>query len=254
MRNSDKNILNLLLVLCTSALFVACSSGAPDSNYTVSDPFENTNRAVFSFNSAVDDAVIHPTLRGYRAIVPKPARSGLKNFLINLRSPVRFGNQLLQGDLPGAGNEFVRTSINTLLGVGGIFDIAGYEGLEFETEDFGQTLAVWGVGHGPYLVVPFLGPSSLRDYVGYAVDSFGDPLGLYLRNIDQDGWFYGRLAADYMMLRDDLMDILEDLEFSSIDYYAATRSTYYQGRDALVRDQSGGLSSGPAIPDFDDDF
>lgn len=249
MKNTIKTVLTMALTLGTSAMLVACA--ADDS--TVSDPFEGTNRAIFSFNSAVDDAVIHPTIKGYRAVVPKPARNGFKNFLINLKSPVRFGNQVLQGDIKGAGNELVRTSINTLLGVGGVFDLAGYEGIEYESEDFGQTLAVWGIGHGPYLVVPFLGPSSLRDYVGYAVDSFADPLGLYLRNIGEDGWFYGRLGADYLSLRNDLMDVLEDLEASSIDYYAATRSTYYQSRDALVKDQNGSLSSGPAIPDFDDE-
>lgn len=244
-----KKVFNIVLTLGLGAALSACAGG----NDQVSDPFENTNRAIFSFNNSVDDNVIHPTIKGYRAVVPKPARTGFKNVLVNLKSPVRFGNQLLQGDIQGAGNELVRTSVNTILGVGGIFDIAGYEGLEYESEDFGQTLAVWGVGHGPYLVVPFLGPSSLRDYVGYAVDSFADPLGLYLRNIDEDGWFYARLGADYLNLRDDLMDVLEDLESSSIDYYAATRSTYYQSRDALVKDQTGSLSAGPAIPDFDDE-
>lgn len=238
----------LVLTLGTSALLAGCTGDNSDGQ--ISDPFEGTNRAIFSFNSAVDNAVIHPTIRGYRAVVPKPARNGFSNFLTNLKAPVRFGNQVLQGDAKGAGNEFVRTSVNTLLGVGGVFDLAGYEGLEYESEDFGQTLAVWGLGHGPYLVVPFLGPSSLRDYVGYAVDSFVDPLGLYLRNTGRYGMFYGRLGAEYLTLRDSLMDVLEDLEASSIDYYAATRSTYYQARDAQVRDLGGSVSAGPAIPDY----
>ena len=116
-------------------------------------------------------------------------------------------------------------------------------GLPYEQEDFGQTLAVWGVGHGPYLVVPFLGPSSLRDYAGYAVDTFADPLRWYLHNIDEEGWYYAKLGADYIDLRESLIDVLKDLEASSIDYYAAVRSTYVQRREALVNDQAPGAVS-----------
>lgn len=253
MNSNRTKFSSLILLLGASTVLAACagsSDGSVMGDQQISDPFESSNRAVFAFNSVVDDTVVHPVVKGYRAVVPKPARSGVKNFLRNLKSPVRFGNQLLQGDVEGAGNEFVRTVVNTLIGVGGVFDVAGAEGLEYEAEDFGQTLGVWGVGHGPYMVVPFLGPSSLRDYVGYAVDSFADPLRIYLANIDEEHWYYQKLGADYLVLRDDLVDVLEDLESSSIDYYAAVRSTYYQSRAALVADQS---SSAPSIADFDDE-
>jgi len=254
MKISNKMFLRTILVLGATSILGACAgdSGSSHSDSQISDPFEASNRMVFAFNKGVDDVVVNPIIKVYRAVAPSPARAGIKNVLRNLKSPVRFGNQLLQGDLGGAGNEFVRTSINSLLGIGGIFDLAGYEGLEYEQEDFGQTLGVWGIGHGPYVVVPFIGPSSFRDYIGYAVDSFADPLRWYLHNIDEEGWYYAKLGADYLVLRDDLMDILEDLDASSIDYYAATRSTYYQSRAALVNDEAGSVAAAPQIPDFDD--
>lgn len=243
------------LVAAFATLFLtSCASSQQDpmivGNTVVEDPFEGTNRSIFAFNAAVDDAVIHPIVKGYRAVVPKPARNGLRNFLRNLKSPVTMANQLLQGDLDGAGTVLVRASVNTLIGVGGLFDVAGAEGIEYESEDFGQTLAVWGVGHGPYLVVPFIGPSSLRDYTGYAVDSFADPLRFYLHNTDQDGLYYTKIALDYLDLRDSFMDVLEDLEASSIDYYAAVRSTYYQRREALVNDENPEQSSIPSFDEF----
>lgn len=253
-----ENSLLLWLSLCATAVLLASCAGtsaqqSQDSNaigdvVEISDPFESSNRRVFAFNNAVDDAVIHPVVKGYRAAVPKPARTGFSNFLRNLKSPVTFANQLLQGDVDGAGDVVVRTAVNTLIGVGGIFDIAGREGIEYEQEDFGQTLGVWGVGHGPYLVVPVLGPSSLRDYAGYAVDSLADPLRWYLFNTDQEWLYYTKVGADYLVLRESLLDVLADLEHSSIDYYAAVRSTYYQRREAMVRDEN----SAVAIPDYDD--
>ncbi|MFN3700594.1 MAG: VacJ family lipoprotein [Alphaproteobacteria bacterium] len=216
----------------------------------VDDRFESYNRSVFAFNQAVDSAVIHPVVRGYRTVVPSPIRTGLRNFLRTLRSPINFGNKVLQGDVQGAANVMARLIINVLVGAGGLFDVAGYEGIEYEQEDFGQTLAVWGVGHGPYLVMPFIGPSSLRDYTGYIVDGFADPLRWYLFNIEEHGIYYTKLGLDYLDLRESLIDVLEELEASSIDYYAATRSIYYQRRQALVNDE--GRRALTPMPDFDD--
>ncbi len=236
-------------VMLVSACASETSGPVMAGNVVVSDPFEGTNRAIFSFNNAVDDVVIHPIAKGYNTFVPSPARTGVTNVLRNLRSPVNFANQILQGDIDGAGTVIVRAVVNSLLGIGGIFDLAGHEGIEYEVEDFGQTLATWGVGHGPYLVVPILGPSSTRDYLGYAVDSFADPLRWYLFNVDKEDVYYGKIGADYLTLRASLVDVLEDLERSSIDYYAATRSAYYQRREALVNDQD--ANAAPAI-NYDD--
>ncbi|MCD8571484.1 MAG: VacJ family lipoprotein [Alphaproteobacteria bacterium] len=246
-------------VLAAGSMMSACSTTAQTSEREIrgdvavseteiNDPFESFNRGVFAFNQGFDNVILHPAIEGYRAVVPKPARTGLSNFLSNLKSPIHFANQVLQGDIAGAATVLERTIINTFLGFG-LFDVAGSEGIEVEAEDFGQTLAVWGVGHGPYLVVPFLGPSSLRDYVGYAVDAYADPLRMYLFNIDQEGWAYARSGADYFVLRDSLMDVLKDLERSSVDYYAATRSIYVQRRAAMVADSDNGYAD---IPDFDE--
>ncbi len=256
-KTMKNKITNLVLVLSASFMLVSCASTQNGpimaGSLEIHDPLEGMNRGVFAFNEVVDDALIHPVVEGYRTVVPKPARSGLTNFLRNLKSPMTFANQVLQGDIDGAGDVLVRAAVNTLVGLGGLFDVAGYEGLKYESEDFGQTLGVWGVGHGPYLVLPFLGPSSLRDYAGYAVDSFADPLRWYLHNIDREELYYAKLGADYLDLRTSLIDVLQDLEESSIDYYAAVRSTYYQRRDALVNDRSGTVASPPAFPEFDDE-
>ncbi len=238
-----KNTISKLVFLVGASFVMASCGSAQDTKINVGgieihDPFEETNRSIFAFNSAVDDAVIHPIIEGYRYVVPELARTGLRNFLRHLKSPMRLANQLLQGDLDGAGTVVIRTVVNTFVGVGGLFDVAGYEGIEYEPEDFGQTLAVWGVDHGAYMVVPFFGPASVRDGTGFVVDAFADPLRWYANNIDEEEWYYIKAGLDYLNLRDSLMDVLRDLDSSSIDYYAAVRSAYYQNRDAMVKDQS----------------
>lgn len=225
---------------------IAPASGEEAVN-EINDPLEKSNRTIFKFNNAIDHAVIHPIAKGYRKVAPQPVRTGLRNFLRNLKSPMTFANQLLQGDVEGAGEALVRTVVNSTVGLAGLIDVAAMHGLEYEQEDFGQTLGVWGVGHGPYVVVPILGPSSVRDYAGYFVDAYADPLRWWLFNTDNEGWFYAKVGADYLDLRESLVDVLEDLEKSSIDYYAAVRSTYYQRREALKNDETQ-----TAIPDFEE--
>lgn len=249
-------ILSFAFLLGAIFVLASCANSQDqsvmDGSAEISDPFESTNRAIFKFNNAVDDNVLHPVLKGYRYVTPKEARNGLNNFLTNLKSPVLFANQVLQGDVDGAGNVLFRATVNTLIGVGGLFDVAGGEGYKHEPEDFGQTLAVWGLDHGPYLVVPIIGPSSARDYIGYIVDGFADPLRWYLFNINEEEIYYAKVAVDYLTLREQLMDVLEELESSSIDYYAATRSIYYQRREALVNDEGSDGSNMFAIPDYDE--
>src|SRR5690606_26165378 len=109
-------------------------------------------------------------------------------------------------------------------------------------EDFGQTLAVWGVEHGPYLILPIMGPSSFRDAAGLAVDALADPVRIYLYNTDNEGWHYARLAATAIDTRTDLLDVLDDLRRNSFDYYATLRSAYYQRREALVWDEKAGAA------------
>ncbi len=223
-----------------------------DDGSQIYDPLENTNRMIFGFNESVDDNIIHPIVKGYRFVVPQEARNGLGNFLRNLKSPVLFANEVLQGDIEGAKTVLLRAAINTFTGFGGIFDFAGKEGLPHQAEDFGQTLATWGLENGPYLVVPVLGPSTARDSVGYIVDGYADPLRWYLFNIEKTGIQYTRMGLGYLDLRNDLMDVLEDLRNSSIDYYASTRSIYYQRREALVNDENPDDAVSVSIPDYDE--
>lgn len=246
--NNFKNI--LLAAVSAGFLLTGCSTAQDQNSSFISDPFEEANRAVFSFNNAVDDILIHPIVKGYRYVVPEPGRRGVTNFLRNLKTPVTFTNEVLQGDVQGAEKAAFRGVVNTLVGGLGLFDVAGKEGWTYEQEDFGQTLGVWGVGHGPYLVVPFIGPSSTRDYAGYIVDSFADPLRWYLFNINEEEIYYSKMAVEYVDLRNSLMDVLLELERSSIDYYAAVRSTYYQRREALVRDEAATASDSGSIPDY----
>ncbi len=249
----------ILLIICMCFALTACSTtpSQDTDGYNdigaVYDPLEEYNRKAFAVNDALDKALAEPIARGYRAVVPKPARNSLSNFLQNLRSPVNAANQLLQGDIEGMATDIARAVVNSIAGIGGLFDVAEYIGLEYEREDFGQTLAVWGVGHGPYIIVPLFGPSSLRDGTGILVDSYADPLRLYLHNTDQDEWYYARFAATAVTKREALLDVLDDLEKSSFDYYAALRSSYMQWREALVNDQDPDMTAGPAIPDYDDD-
>lgn len=219
----------------------------------ISDPFESYNRWMFSFNDKLDRHVVEPVARGYRAVVPKPVRTGAHNALVNLKSPITIGNNLLQGDFSGAGKATVRMFVNTLLGVGGIFDIAGSEGIEDEPEDFGQTLAVWGVGNGPYIVPPVLPPASLRDHVGTFADFYVDPVRLWLHNTDEDGWAYFRTGFNFLDTRTQLLDTLSDLRRSSVDYYATIRSAYVQRRAALVADAGTKGTDDTVIPNYNDE-
>ncbi len=248
---------NLLLIALSSAALTSCASMKNneiyDNGVVIYDPMEEANRKVMAFNQAVDKTIINPIIKGYRFITPQPARSGIRNFLRNLKSPIILANQLLQGDISGARDALLRATINTTIGVGGIFDVAGYEGIEYEAEDFGQTLAVWGVDYGPYMVLPFIGPSSLRDYGGYLTDGLVDPVRLHIFSHDNEWLYAGKFTADYLDLRDSLMDTLTEIEASSIDYYAAVRSTYYQHRESLIHDQNGtAQSSIPAFPYYED--
>lgn len=238
----------LTAFLCTG--LAGCTT--TQSQGEIADPFQGFNKVVFKFNDVADQAVMRPIASGYRTVVPQPARTGLRNFLRNLRAPVNFTNEVLQGDLSGAGTVLTRTTVNTLIGVGGLVDVAAMEGIPYEQEDFGQTLAVWGVDHGAYLVLPLMGPSSMRDGTGMMVDHVFDPLNWYFYNVrpTNEGWAFGRVAAEGLVKREELLDVLDDLRRNSFDYYAAMRSAYVQRRDAMVRDSDTVGNTSMAIPDY----
>jgi phospholipid-binding lipoprotein MlaA len=257
MKREAFRLFGLAIVVMAGLGLSGCStvlvSSVSDNNGEIHDPLETVNRATFAVNDALDRGIARPVAKGYRAVVPSGVRMGLHNFLVHLKSPITLANELLQGDVEGAGRVTFRALVNTFAGFGGIVDVASWEGIEHEPEDFGQTLAVWGVDHGPYLVLPFMGPSSFRDATGRVVDTFADPLRLYLFNTNQEEWYYARVGATALDKREALLEALDDLRRNSFDYYAAMRSAYYQRRQALVNDENPEAMSVPEIPDYDDE-
>lgn len=253
MKKSTSKTLALGLAACLTLSACAGKMSGAEGYSEIPDPIEGVNRTTMKFNDAVDKVVLEPVARGYRAATPGFFRTMVNNFLTNLKSPVTIGNQLLQGDLEGAGNATARMVINTLAGFGGIVDFADQGGIPHEPEDFGQTLATWGVGDGMYIVLPLMGPSSLRDTAGMMVDSYVDPLRIYLFNVEDEGLHYARIGATVISERERLLDVIKDLRKNSFDYYAAVRSAYYQNRQSLIKDEkASGAAGGPEIPDYDD--
>ncbi|KJS44878.1 MAG: hypothetical protein VR70_01320 [Rhodospirillaceae bacterium BRH_c57] len=225
------------------------------------DPLEPLNRGVHTFNQILDKAVLRPVAIGYRDYVPGNLRMIVRSFLRNLKSPIILANDLLQGDLERAGTTAMRIVINTGIGMGGIADVAADAGFAYHDEDFGQTLAVAGLGGGPYIVLPLLGPSNVRDTVGFVVDTFFDPLRMYTAAHDPswaDTVNYNRTGLTVVDLRESLIDPLDEVERTSLDTYAGYRSMYRQLRAAAIANQgSGGASSstsGPAVEGSAFDF
>lgn len=192
------------------------------------DPLEPINRVVFGFNTAVDEIIVEPTARVYRKL-PYEVRDSVGNFFANLRSPITLANDVLQGEWDRAGITASRIVINTTLGVGGLHDAALEMGLEPREEDFGQTMALAGVPTGPYLMVPFLGPYSVRHLAGAVVDSFAHPLTWALAGQPLLVQLAPR-GAELLSQREKYLDPIDDLKATSPDYYASVRSLYRQSR------------------------
>jgi len=220
---------------------------------TANDPFESFNRVMFSFNMQLDKYILRPLAEIYQGVTPTPVRKGVSNFLANLTSPLTFLNDVLQGAGKNAQDTLGRFMLNTIMGVGGIFDVATELGLEAHREDFGQTLAVWGMGSGPYLVLPFFGPSSPRDAVGMVSDFYIDPINYWLRQTDHKSYIYVRDGAAIIVKRAQNLESFDTLEKNSVDLYATVRSLYWQNRNALINnDQTADWEDLPA-PDFEED-
>ena len=211
------------------------------------DPFEGSNRFFFNINQALDEVLLRPVAVVYRDVLPEFARDGVRNFLNNLNSPVIFANDLMQGEGDRAGTTMVRFGINTTIGVAGLFDVASDLGYPYHDEDFGQTLAVWGIHDGPYFYFLVLGPSSARDFTGFVVDRGLDPL-TYVGWGDDYEWVpITRAVVNVIDLRSRNIDTLDEIERTSVDYYASIRSLYRQSRADAIR--NGKPSSD--LPDFD---
>jgi phospholipid-binding lipoprotein MlaA len=226
------------------------------------DPFQGVNRAVFKLNKGVDTVLVKPAAKGYRFAVPKVARKGIHNALLNLKSPAIFANDLMQGEVKKSGVTLSRFALNTTVGLLGTFDVAEKLGLKYHNEDFGQTLATWGVGEGPYIVLPLLGPSNPRDAIGKVVDVIINPFDLYpyVTDADKDtvtAINYAKTGLSVLDARERSLELLDDLEDGSIDFYTAVRSMYRQNRKNAIHNAKDNVKD--IAPDaydfsFDDDF
>jgi phospholipid-binding lipoprotein MlaA len=226
----------------------------------INDPLEPMNRGFFQLNRALDAWFLKPLAIMYREFLPPPFQRGIHNFLNNLHTPVVLANDLLQGEMGRAGTTFSRFLVNTTLGVGGLGDPATELGWQDHDEDFGQTLAVWGLPEGPYLMLPVLGPSNPRDGVGLAVDTFVlDPVAWWVRADNSDrAWIgYTRAGVTGIDKRARFYEDLEELEKTSLDLYASIRSLYRQHRNSEINqgkesaDTLGpSLDELPAMPDI----
>ena len=233
---------------CIALLMLAgCATTPGEERLAERDPLEGFNRGMWGFNQAVDKVAIKPVTVVYRTVTPRPARRGLSRILANLSEPFSMINNVLQGKPDRAMRNLERFAVNTTIGVGGLADHATGFGIASADEDFGQTLATWGVNGGPYLVLPILGPSTLRDGVGSGVAQIADPYRVGLRNIGLTNT--QQLAAtggEIISIRSDLMESGADAYLkTSLDPYAAAKSAYLQRRHAVVRDQEDGADAEP---------
>jgi phospholipid-binding lipoprotein MlaA len=206
-----------------------------DEQRAIWDPWQPMNRGIFAFNDFIDRYLLEPLATGWDVVVPDPAQRGIANFFANAATPRRIANDLLQGKLDKAGNDFGRFAINTTFGVLGLFDPAGAEGIAPGNEDFGQTLGVWGTPAGPYLVLPLLGPSNPRDAAGLAVDSAGLSPEFYFVP-----WYVSSPMSGTRVInaRSLVLETVRAEREAAFDFYSAVRSAYVQYRANQVRDRA----------------
>ncbi len=233
----------LLIMTLISGSALAGSDGknemSKNSNGQVKDCFEGINRGIFAFNQVLDNVIVEPLAKGYRYL-PSPIRSGTSNALSNLSLVVTIPNNLLQGEFGLAGKNTGRFLVNSTIGILGLFDPASKMGLNsYEKEDWGQTLATWGVGEGCYLVLPILGPSTLRDTTGSLVNYIGGDAwyNITVRNDTRyvsDFDYYASVATNGIDFRAKNLESFQNLEENSLDFYASVKSLYLQDRKKKI--------------------
>jgi phospholipid-binding lipoprotein MlaA len=236
------------LGLALGLLLQACASAPPSAEaLAANDPYEQTNRQTLVLNGKIDRYIVVPTVAVYFVLVPNGGRRGVHNFLGNLTKPATLVDDLLQGEVTRGSQTLARFLINSTLGFGGFFDPATKMGIPNHGEDFGQTLAVWGAGEGPYVMLPLFGPSDARDAVGLGVDAAIDPTNFV--PMKQHLWWAG--AREYFTLLDvksQTYETVQGIQRSSVDYYASLRSFYRQLRDNEIR--NGRPATSQNLPDF----
>ncbi|MDR0809175.1 MAG: VacJ family lipoprotein [Gemmobacter sp.] len=214
-------------VAMAAVLLAACAPPPPQPG--LNDPFEQTNRAFHGFNRGLDRALVRPSSKIYGAVLPQPVQTGIANFASNLSLPGDAANGALQGNPERFVTNVLRFALNTTVGIGGLFDPAGALGIHRDKTDFGETLHVWGAGEGAYLEFPGLGPSTVRDAVGTAVDIAANPVGMVLASPEK---YYATAAKVGSKLgdRNRYSSTIDSVLYDSADSYAQTRLLYLQNR------------------------
>ena len=221
----------LLSVAALVASTLIALNGTP-AHAQVSDPLESVNRVIFSFNDKADTYVLRPVAQTYVNVVPQLVRVGVSNVFGNIGDMFSAVNSLLQGKNEKLGNDLGRVLVNSTFGLGGIFDVAGYAGVEKGNEDFGQTFGYWGIPSGPYLVIPFLGPSNIRDATGLVIQSYIDPVS----DVTPDLARYELLGLRVIDARAGLLGTEDLVAGAALDRYTFIRSAYSQRRRSLIFD------------------
>jgi phospholipid-binding lipoprotein MlaA len=198
------------------------------------DPLEPTNRVLYAINDGLDTVILRPIALAYRWAVPEPVRTGIHNVLSNLGTPVELGNDVLQAKPRRAGDTTMRFLINTTVGVVGIFDVAKTLGYPDHDTDFGVTLALWGVGDGPFLFLPVLGPTNPRDAIGFGVDGVADPFAWVGQGTVVTALRWTRWAVNGVDQRAQVLDTVDSIKKTALDPYATFRSLYRQHRRAQI--------------------
>lgn len=238
--------IRLLVALLMALLLAGCAGNQTLEERHPDDPWEGANRRVFEFNDALDRAILRPVARGYASVTPQPVQTGVGNFFSNLGELRTVLNSLLQGKPGNAGIATSRFLINTTVGIGGLWDFATHMEITGRDEDFGQTLAVWGVSEGPYVVLPIFGPRTVRDTAGMPLDWYTYPL----THVDDTAL---RNSLRVVRIIDGRARLLDLEELIRGDRYSFIRDSYLQQRRYEIRD--GALGDDPfASDDFDFDF
>ena len=240
-----KKVLIILLLMAATG----CATNPP--NGPVYDPWENTNRKIFAFNSKLDNYVLEPVAKGYRAVLPDPIEKGIGNFFSNLDDVNVFVNDVLQGKPEKAGNAATRFALNTVFGVFGLFDVSTRVGLPKHYESFGQTLGVWGVGEGPYVVLPFFGPNNIRSSVGLVVESQTTSVPPYLT--DDRSILLGAQVLNLVDTRAQLLSAGRVLD-SALDPYLLLRDTWIARHRTATLDSENRVLPGSAKPSGADEL
>ena len=215
-----------------AAVFAVMAGCATGQGANRADPLEPLNRSVFRFNDAVDTAVFRPVATGYRDVVPSMVRTGVTNFFGNVSDVWSLAHSIVQLKAQNSAETFMRLNVNTFFGLGGVLDVASDLGIERHREDFGQTLGRYGVPAGPYLVLPLLGPSTVRDTAALPIDRYGDGLSA-IQDIAWRNAFYGLRVID---ARANLLRVSQMLDDAALDKYSFTRDAFLQRRLSEVHD------------------